>query len=218
MKKTFEYKVFDSSGTFLKTWTDVVSEPTPTEEINSPATELVVRLSRKATDFGEEEDIKFNNRVKVYIKDLEYSTPTLWFNGYIANYSPVFEDPEYVEVILYSFGAELSGYIYGADEVADQSQATGSSTSTFGSPSTTLAQSFIPAVTPITSVELKLAVTEPTNVTLSIQTDATGSPSGSSLGSVVKEITDTSATVNRFIFGSSVTVTPGSTYWLVLAA
>jgi hypothetical protein len=215
--KSYEYKVYDASENYLQTWTDVVTEPAHSQEINSPAVEMVVRLARNPESYGEEEDVKFNNIVKVLVKDDESTSPALFFQGYIADYTPIFGEGEGVEVVLLSFGAQLDDYIHGADETAEQSQATGSSTQGF-SESTQLAQSFIPDASPITSVDLKLSVAVPTNVTLSIHTDNSGSPNSGAVsnGLVTKEVTATSLEVVRFIFATPVTITPGSTYWLVL--
>lgn len=215
--KRFDYKVFDVSGNYIKNWTnEVVSEPRYAEQINSPASEMVIRLARSPLDYGEEEDVKFNNIVEVYIDDLEASN-VLFYRGYIADYTPVFDDKGYIEITLLSFGAELSGFVHGEDEIAEQSQATGSSEYNFGG-STSLAQSFVPTETTISSVDLKMYSSYATDVTLSIQTDSSGSPSGSVVtnAQVTKQITNTTAEVVKFVFTDTVTLTAGTTYWLVL--
>lgn len=216
--KTFIHKVYDASGNFIQTWTDVVNDPEYSQELNSGGSELVIQLARKSDDYGEEVDVKFNNIVKIYVQDNDASTPVLFFQGYIADYTPLFGANEYVEVIVLSFGSTLDNYIHAEDELADQSQTTGASTQDFGSPSTYLAQSFVPTVTSISSIDLKLHSAATTTVTLSIQGDVTGSPSGTTIGSTSKVIVDTTATVSRFTFGTPVAVTPASTYWMVLAA
>ncbi len=215
--KQFITKVYDASGNYLTTWEDILEDISYSQEINSAASELVIKLGREASSFGEDEDVKFKNIVKVYIRDREYVTPTLIFQGYIANYRPIYDVPEYVEVIVYSFGFELKDYIHGADETANVSQATGTSSSAFGY-TTLVAQSFVPSVTTLSSIDVKLSVVSPRNVTLTIRTDNSGQPSTAvvSNSTVIKEIASTSATVHRFIFGSAITVTSGQTYWMVL--
>lgn len=215
--KTFVYKAYDASGNFLQTWDDVVGEPSFSQEINSPGSELLIRLARKADSFGEEVDVKFKNVIKVYVSDIDTTDPELLFQGYIADYSPAMGDEEYIDVIVFSFGTELDNYILEVEEQPNQSQTSGALIQDYG-PSLQIAQSFIPSVTSLSSVDLKLYSTTPVTTTLSVHTNNAGTPSSSAItnGTVVKEITDTSMTVNRFIFGTPPTLTPGNTYWLVV--
>jgi len=63
--KRFLYKIYDSSGNFLATLTDVVSDPDFSKNINGSLSELTVTLAKKIGDFGELDTISFNNLVKV---------------------------------------------------------------------------------------------------------------------------------------------------------
>lgn len=215
--KTYTYKVYDASGNYITDWNDVINDISFAQEINSPAVEVAIRLGRKANDYGEELDVKFKNIVKVYVSDNEADAELL-LQGYIVDYSPVYDVNEYVEVIIFTFGAELDGSIYIEDETADQSQATGSTELDFGAV-TKVAQSFIPTQTTMGSIDIKLFADETVNVALSIQTDSAGSPSGSIVtgSSVTKTITNTTAEVIRFTFDADITLSLATTYWIVLA-
>ena len=219
--KIFIYKVYDQSGNFIKTWDDVVSEPRFSQDINNAGGEMVIKLARNPDDYGELEDVTFNNIVKIFVKDKELLEPTVIFQGYIADYTPYYEENnEGVEITLLTYGDTLKDYIHAVDEIAEQTQDTGSATETFGS-TKSIAQSFIPDQNTMTSVDLKLYATVPTTVTLTIQTNGiSNEPSGTTVlnSTVNKLITDTTATVQRFTFTTPVDLTIGTTYWLVLTA
>lgn len=215
-QKKYIYKVYDGSGNYIETWDDVVSEISMTQEINSPASEITIKLARDPQNFGEEEDVKFNNIVKVYVDDSE-SDNELFFQGYIVDYTPKYGS-DYVELVVFSFGAELDSFIHGVDETADQNQATGATAETFGN-GKQVAQSFIPADATLTGVDVKLSTPSEIIATLTIQTDSGGSPSGTAItnGTIIKTISNTSAEVIRFTFTTPPTLTIGATYWVVLA-
>lgn len=215
--KTYLYKIYDASDNYIKDWQDVVSDPEYTAEINSAGSELKIILARKGTDFGEEDDVKFRNKVKIYVKDNEASTPTLFFQGYISNYEPVFDIPEQVEITLLSYGSELGDYLYTAAASADQSSVTEDDYSTV-SGNQRYAQSFVPTVDSLDSVDLKLYVDQPVNATLTIETNNSNAPSGVVVsGSTVnKSLSASTPTVTRFQFESPISVTIGAKYWIVV--
>lgn len=218
--KIFVYKVYDQSDNFIKTWDDVVSEPSFSQDINSAGGQMTIKLARNPDSYGESDDITFNNVVKVYVKDKELSTPTLIFQGYIADYTPYYgQNDEGVQITLLTLGDTLKDYLHIADELAEQSQATSNTTETFGG-TKSIAQSFIPAQNTINSVDIKIAVIVPQTITITIQTNGSGNePSGTTVlnSTVSKLVTDTTATVQRFTFSTPVSLTIGSTYWLVLS-
>lgn len=214
--KTYTYKVYDSSGNYLDDLKDVVDDPIFSQEINTAGSEMTIRLARKPDDFDEGNTVAFNNLVKIYVSD-DTADAEVLFQGRIVAYAPEFSDDEGLVITLYSLGYELNDYMYTAVGGTEQSQTTGSNE--YGMISTvSLAQSFIPDQTTITDVDLKLRVTIATNLTLSIQADSSGTPSGTAItnGTAVKTVTDSTATVTRFTFSDTPTVTAGNTYWLVL--
>lgn len=217
--KIFVYKVYDQSDNFIKTW-DVASEPSFTQDINSAGGHMTIKLARNPDSYGEADDVAFNNIVKVYVKDKELTTPTLLFQGYIADYAPYYgQDSEGIDVTILTFGDTLKDYLHIADELAEQSQTFSNTTESFGG-SKSIAQSFIPSENTVNSVDVKIAVLIPQTITLKIQTNGIGNePSGTTVlnSTVSRLITDTSATVQRFTFTEPVNLTIGETYWLVLS-
>jgi hypothetical protein len=81
--------------------------------INGGAGELVVRLDRKFDNFGEDEDVKINNKVEIYCFDRNTTTSgTLIFSGYISGYRPVIDaQSEYIEVTLLPYVVETSRFM-----------------------------------------------------------------------------------------------------------
>ena len=131
-KKNIVYKIFDTAqtvwddaiwdmdkwntglGILLDTWSrEVISEIAFGENINSGASELVVRLARTFIDFGEGVDIEFKNKVEVWVTDIDNSTGIRLFTGYISRYSPVYlsTQSQYVDVTVLPYSVELANYI-----------------------------------------------------------------------------------------------------------
>lgn len=111
---------------------------------------------------------------------------------------------------------------------SDQSQTTQNGTFSAGEANATtrhnkLAQSFLPTKTQLKSVSLYKSANTGTftgTVTVSIQADSAGSPSGSDL--VSKTITNAlynAYSVGEFLvlFSSEITITPNSLYWIVIS-
>ena len=113
-QKLYLYKVYDSSGNFLTTWNDVVNEPTFSQSINYGNGEMTVELARTTKDFGETDDVAYNNEVKVYCFDRDTgSTGILVYDGYIAKYNPIVDGhQEKIEVILWTYAAEMARTIH----------------------------------------------------------------------------------------------------------
>lgn len=107
LQKTFAYKVYDSTGNFLNTWTDVISDFAFKQELNMVGSEATINLARKADDFGEGVDVAQNNRVEVYAIDKESPNGLLIFTGRVSAYTADY-DSETVQVTLLSYGAELA--------------------------------------------------------------------------------------------------------------
>lgn len=214
--KTYTYKVYDASDNFLTEWTDVINEPFFSEEINTAGSELVLVLGRKPDDYDEGVSVKFGNVVKIYIDDAE-ADAQLFYQGEIVNYTPIFGQDERVEVTLYSLGYKLDKIIYRIADNQDQIQETGDS-EYFFSDNAPVAQSFIPDAETMNSVDVKISVSEPRNVTLGIHTDSSGSPSVNAIAgsSVTTLVTATEATVTRFRFEEPLSLSLLTTYWIVL--
>lgn len=220
--KTYSYRVYDLAGNYIGNWdNDVRSEFKISEEINSAGSQLAVTLARAADSFGEGTDVEFNYKVKVYAIDGEQPNGVLVFQGFIADYTPVYGEDEHIDIVVLGYGAELDGYIIGADEVVDQSQTTTNSTEDFG-PGRTIAQGFIAAVTPITSVDLKLQGSTPRTVTVGIYPTSSGGdyPDTTPLSgaTAAQLVTDTTETVYKFSFSTPISVVTGVKYWIVVSS
>ena len=102
--KEILYKLYDSSGTFITTWTDVVSDLVVKTVINGGIEPITVRLARLETQYGEGEDVKQGNLLKVYIFDKESGTNGVCvYSGILASYVPtVSGGEEFIDVQFYS--------------------------------------------------------------------------------------------------------------------
>ncbi len=108
------WKIYNESGTFLETLTDVISDLSIEKQINGGDGDFTFQLSRKIDNFDEGGSISFNNRVKVYLKDA-YNTSgtTLVANGYIVSYRPYLRGKEEgLEVTCLSAVSKLSNDFY----------------------------------------------------------------------------------------------------------
>jgi len=111
--KNFYYKVYDSAGSYLTTWDADIVGPAPvfTRSINGGMSNLKLRLNREIDDFGETDDVQFNNEVRVFVNDTETSEVRI-YSGYIAEYTPVISPRgRYVEVVLFPYTSEFTRYM-----------------------------------------------------------------------------------------------------------
>lgn len=110
--KHYLYRIFDA-GVYKATWTkEVLSEPRFRSTINGGPGELVVDLGRSYDDFGEDVDVKLNNRVECWVVDDDAPNGLLLYVGYISGYSPSVDGPkESVRVVVLGYVAELQRMI-----------------------------------------------------------------------------------------------------------
>lgn len=110
--KHYYYKVYDS-GTYVATWTkEVISEPIFRTNINGGAGELKIQLARPFDDFGEDEDVKLNNKVELYCVDNDNPNGLLLYSGFIVGYEPTInEASETLNITLFSYVAQLQRMI-----------------------------------------------------------------------------------------------------------
>lgn len=111
--KRFLYKIYEGDGTFITTWGDVVSEPSFSVEMNGGMSEMSVRLARGVFNFGENIDVKYGNRVKLYVFDEESGQNGVCiYSGFISRYEPVIEGrKETIEITVVSWWWELARYL-----------------------------------------------------------------------------------------------------------
>jgi len=108
--KNFKYDVYESDGTYITTWSEVVNEPKFSKSVNGGLGECKVILARLADDFGESDDVSFNNQVIIRCFDCDTNDGVVVFNGFISGYTPTLEgSKEYIEVTVMGYVQELSG-------------------------------------------------------------------------------------------------------------
>lgn len=91
LEKTYLYKVYNAAGGYMTTWnTEVMSEPTFNQYINTGPSELKVQLAREFSNFGEGSDVLFDNKVDVYVHDRDTTAISnkKIYSGYISAYEP----------------------------------------------------------------------------------------------------------------------------------
>lgn len=123
-ERKLTYKVYSEAGTYLGVLDDVISDLRITKQINGGDSEFKISLARKFDDFDEDVTIKFNNRIKVYLKD-DYNAAgtTLVANGYIVSYAPFLKGKEEgIEVTCLSAVSKLSNDFYRTGNSADASE------------------------------------------------------------------------------------------------
>jgi hypothetical protein len=110
VKKRYLYKIFNKDGTYITTWsTDVISEPAFRTVINGGPGELAIRLARNYDDYGEDTDVKFQNRVECWCSDRDQPNGIKIFTGYISAYSPTLNGNEqYVDITVLGYVTEAS--------------------------------------------------------------------------------------------------------------
>ncbi len=95
-RKTFVYKVYDSSGNLKKTWIDVRSGVAFSSVMNEGLSDFPVEIARDSSNFGEDEDVKYNNQLKVYSCDDASGLTgcTLIYSGRLTQYLPSIQGRE----------------------------------------------------------------------------------------------------------------------------
>ena len=113
VKKSFYYKIYDIDGVFVTVWSeDVISLPKFRTVINGGPGQLVVELARKFDDFGEGVDVELNNRVELYVIDIDNPDGLLLYTGFISGYRPVvFKAHETIQITIWGFNHELARMI-----------------------------------------------------------------------------------------------------------
>jgi hypothetical protein len=115
-KKIF-YKIYNPQGKLLtEQWNDASFESF-NKIINGGYGECVILLPRTFEDFGENNDVRLNNRVDIYVSDGDTSTEIekskIIYSGYISGYRPVINNGnQSVEITLLGFHTKLSKDIY----------------------------------------------------------------------------------------------------------
>ncbi|HBI50260.1 MAG TPA: hypothetical protein DDY21_00200 [Candidatus Moranbacteria bacterium] len=107
--KRYKYDIYENDGTYITTWSDVVSEPKFSATINGGLGEMKIILPRKSDDFGESDDVAFRNQVIVRCFDVDTNDGVIIFNGWISGYVPdLGEKKEYIEVSVLGYVQELA--------------------------------------------------------------------------------------------------------------
>lgn len=108
--KIYVYDVYTAEGSFITSWIDVTSPFKMPEQINTPGSVMTVQLGRNPKSFGENADVKFNNRVIIRVVDNQEPNGKNVYQGRIVDYKPDYNDKN-VSVVLESFGSQLDGMV-----------------------------------------------------------------------------------------------------------
>src|SRR3990172_580320 len=113
MEKQYLIKVYRANGNYLTTWSDA-SPSGSTADINGGLGSMTFALARPFDNFGENNDVKLNNDVRVTVHDSETSgAGTLIYSGYISQYSPFIDGKsEGVQVTCLGYASKLASDIY----------------------------------------------------------------------------------------------------------
>lgn len=88
-QKTFLYKIYDTDGTYLTTWSkEVLNVPDFVWAINGGMGDLNIQLKRELKDFGEADDVGFGNLIQCYIQDGDQERGRKIWEGRINRYEP----------------------------------------------------------------------------------------------------------------------------------
>lgn len=111
-QKTYYYKVYDDN-VYKATWSqEVISEPRFKTTINGGPGELKIELGRTFDDFGEDVDVKLNNKVELWVVDEEAPNGRLMYSGFISGYKPIIQErKETILITVIGYVAELAGMI-----------------------------------------------------------------------------------------------------------
>jgi hypothetical protein len=108
LNKEFTYQIFTKDGKYITTWTDVTSDPKFTKVINGGVKELMVKLARPFSNFGEGNDVYFENQLRLYVFDKEAPDGRLLYTGRLNEYRPTFsKDGQYVDVQFIGYVSEF---------------------------------------------------------------------------------------------------------------
>ena len=115
-KKKIYYKLYDPEGNAINYHWDDAKFQSFIKTINGGYGECVIELPRPFDDFGENLDVRLNNRVDIYVQDGDIeagSEGVRIYSGYIANYDPYIKSGKQgVRVTLLGHHTKLSKDIY----------------------------------------------------------------------------------------------------------
>ena len=112
-RKRFLWKIYDDAGTFITTWTDVLSDPIFSIDLNGGFSELQVELARSESEYDEGVSVEYGNQLKLYVfdGDTDYSG-TLIYSGILTRYVPsIVGVQERVTVSFLSYWVQLEQQI-----------------------------------------------------------------------------------------------------------
>jgi len=115
-KKIF-YKIYETNGTLLAESWDDASFNRFSKKINGGFGECVISLARPFDDFGENSDVRLNNRVEIYVWDKDVNSLLAGdedgkkiYSGYISGYRPWINESgkQGVDVILLGYHTKFA--------------------------------------------------------------------------------------------------------------
>ncbi|HUX55114.1 MAG TPA: hypothetical protein VMV56_11915 [Williamwhitmania sp.] len=106
--KKYTYKVYKSNGNYITSWADASFDGFK-KTINGGLGECKIKLARQFDDFGENDDVKLNNKIEIICSDGDTpSTGMKIYSGFISNYTPYIDgNSEGVEITLLGYVSKL---------------------------------------------------------------------------------------------------------------
>jgi len=107
-QKKYTFKIYKSNGSYITSWADASFDGFK-KTINGGLGECKIKLARKFDDFGENDDVKLNNKVEIICSDGDTpSTGTKIYSGFISNYTPFIDgNSEGVEITCLGYVSKL---------------------------------------------------------------------------------------------------------------
>jgi hypothetical protein len=108
LEKTYRYAVYDFAGTYISEYTDVVSDPDFTRQVNAPPGQMTIRREVDPTNYGEGTIVDYDNKVIVTCISDDHPNGVVIYTGAIESWTPNIEPGNgYVDILLMPYGADL---------------------------------------------------------------------------------------------------------------
>lgn len=243
--KYYRYDIYQSAGltsdttnypaAYVGQWFDVISDPEFSMQVNSSASQMMIKRAVDPTNFDETTSLQsdpvgtvdyMNKVVVTCVNDNNPINGEVIFTGFISSYTPYSQGgDEYVEITLLPYGAELSQYLAVSNDALNISNLaihifddiTGGVT--IPSTATAFAQCFTVGGSPITlsAITPRGLSWKYTNImSFSIQGDLGDKPDGNNIwGSIIQ--VKASASASEFIqwLPATAILSAGTKYWFV---
>lgn len=107
--KKYTFKIYQPNGNYITSWSDASFDGFR-KTINGGLGQCNIKLARQFDNFGENDDVKLNNRVDIICSDGDTSPEGMKiYSGFISSYSPFIDGSnEGVEVVCLGYVSKLA--------------------------------------------------------------------------------------------------------------